>query len=275
MNTLETYKILKEKYIDKGLKIFPIIENGKTPMIPNWQNDCSYSVLQIMYWLENAPTCNWGLPCTPNDLFVVDVDVHNINGLVNMKQLLTDLDIKELCTLSQKTPSGGLHLIFKSDDELKKVANSSNSFEKYPGIDIRTDGYIVCNPSIIDGKMYEMGERNVGYMPQKLKDFILSQTKIIKTDKKDKKEYELPESVEEGGRDVALFEYINNIYFKTRLTRDEIEVLANNFNQKVCDPPLPQRQVNYKINKVFKKDRGKLIFLKLSDLEDEEDVSIC
>lgn len=270
---MNNYNILKDKYINNKLKIFPIVPNGKTPMIQSWQMDCSCASLQIMYWLENAPDCNWGLPCTPNDLFVIDIDVHNINGLENAKKLFQDIGISEINTLSQQTPSGGLHLIFKSDDELRTVANTSNSFKDYPGIDIRTDGYIVCNPSTINGKEYKMSDKQINEMPKALKDFILSQKDLLKKSNKEHVEYEKPESVEEGGRDTAVFDYISNLYFKTRLDREEILLLANNFNQNVCDPPLPERVIKYKVNKAFKKDRRCCIFLKLYDLEeDEEDV---
>ena len=270
MTPTETYKILKEQFIDKKLKIFPVIENGKTPLIENWQNDCSYSTLQIMYWLENSPNCNWGLPCTPNDLFVLDIDTHNINGLESAKRLLNDLGIKELNTLSQKTPSGGLHLIFKSDDDLKQVANTSNSFKDYQGIDIRSMGYILVNPSNINGVEYQLTDKEINVIPQALKDFILSQKNLIKNDTKEKVEYVKPEKVEEGNRDESLFAYINDLYFHTRLNKDEITLLANDFNQNICDPPLPDRQVKYKINKAFKKDRKKMIFLYLGEEEENE-----
>lgn len=265
---MSTYNILKKNFLDKKLKIFPVVENSKTPLIENWQNDCSYSILQIMYWLKEAPNCNWGLPCTPNDLFVLDIDTHNVNGLENAKRLFNDLEIKELDTLSQKTPSGGLHLIFKSDDELKQVANTSNSFKDYQGLDIRSDGYILVNPSKINGIEYQLSDKEVKPMPQALKDFILSQKDLIKTERHERQQYIKPEKVEEGGRDTALFDYISNLYFKTRLNKDEITLLANDFNNNICDPPLPSREVKYKINKAFKKDRKRCVYLWLGDEED-------
>lgn len=267
------YKILKTNYLDKGLKVFPVIENKKEPMIQAWQIDCSADKLQVSYWLDNAPNCNWGLPCSQNDLFVLDVDVHNVNGLESAKKLLNDLGIEELDTLSQRTPSGGLHLIFKSDNDLKNVANSSNSFKDYPGIDIRTDGYILVNPSSINGVYYNFNdiEKEIKEIPQALKDFILSQKGLNKTEKKEHVDYVRPDKVEEGGRDTALFEYINNLYFKTRLTYDEIVILSNNFNETVCDPPLPQREIKYKVKKAFKKDRGKCMFIRLANNEEQDD----
>ena len=270
---MTTYKTLVDNFLSKGLKIFPVIENKKEPLISAWQLDCSCDKLQISYWLENAKNCNWGLPCSQNDLFVLDIDVHNQNGFVSMKKLLNDIGVKEINTLCQRTPSGGLHMIFKSDDELKKVLNTSNSFENYKGIDIRTDGYILVYPSKIDEKEYSFvnTQQNINEMPLKLKEFILSQKKLNKEEKIKQHEYIRPEKVEEGDRDNSIFEYINNLYFKTRLTFEEITLLANDFNENVCEPPLPKRTIKYKVNKVFKKDRGKCIFLKLNDLEEENE----
>lgn len=267
---MKTYQALKHNYLDKGLKIFPVIENKKEPMIPAWQIECSCDKLQVSYWLENTKNCNWGLPCSQNDLFVLDIDVHNENGLANAKKLFNDLGITQLDTLCQKTPSGGLHLIFKSDDELKQVLNTSNSFEDYKGIDIRTDGYILIYPSEINGVKYSLNNKQINEMPVSLKEFILSQKSLNKKERKEHYEYVRPEKVEVGGRDTALFEYINNLYFRTRLNFDEIMLLTEYFNDTVCEPPLPKRTIKYKVNKVFKKDRGRCMFLKLNgDNEDE------
>lgn len=270
---MNKYSILKKNFLDKGLKIFPVVPNKKEPLIPAWQIECSCERLQISYWLENAPDCNWGLPCSQNDLFVLDIDVHNENGLENASRMFHDLGIESLNTLSQRTPSGGIHLIFKSDDELKNVANTANSFENYKGIDIRTDGYILVNPSVINGVEYAFNDidKEVSEMPQALKDFILSHKSLNKTEKKEHSEYVRPEAVDEGGRDTAMFEYINDLYFKTRLNYNEIMLLADNFNETVCNPPLPKRTIKYKVNKAFKKDRGKCMFIKLGGEEEDND----
>lgn len=268
------YSDLKNNFLDKHLKIFPVVANKKEPMIPAWQFECSSDKLQVSYWLENAPGCNWGLPCSQNDLFVLDIDTHNVNGLESAKKLFNDLGIDEIDTLSQKTPSGGIHLIFKSDDELKNVANTSNSFPDYPGIDIRTDGYILVYPSKINDKQYQFinADKRISEMPQALKEYIISLKTLNKSERKEHKEYVRPDKVEEGGRDTAIFDYVSDLYFKTRLNYDEILLLAEHFNDTTCDPPLPKRTIKYKVNKAFKKDRGKCMFIKLGrDEEDDEE----
>ena len=267
---MNNWNYIKENYIDKGLKIFPVVKNGKTPLIEKWQEECSCDYFQVLYWYTNCKDCNWGLPCTPNNLFVLDLDIHdeNKNGIDGfgriIDKILTDDDLDDFATCEQVTPSGGQHLIFKTDDELKNVANGSNVFKDYPGIDIRTDGYIVVSPSTINGKKYSfdtVGECEPQVMHRKLKKFILENANL-KNDSK-KEPYKKPTSVECGDRDNQLFSYINSIYYKTRLDYDEILCLANYFNENVLEKPFPEKTVKYKVNKCFEKERNRYIFIKL------------
>ena len=268
---MNKWEFIKKNYIDKGLKIFPIVPNGKTPLIEKWQNECSSDYFQILYWYENCPDCNWALPATENDLFILDLDKHDLNkdGVENYEKLLTDNDIEfdPLATLKQATPSGGRHIFFKTDNELKGVMNSANTFKDYPGIDIRTSGYCVVEPSEINNKKYYLVNPNkpISEMPDKLKEYIIKNT-TQKSDIK-KEPYKKPRSVECGDRDNQLFSYINNIYYKTQLDFDEILCLANYFNENVLEKPFSEKVVKYKVRKVFDKERDKFIFINLGQPE--------
>lgn len=258
---------INKVYLSSGLKVFPVVENGKTPLIDAWQKDCSSDFFQVVYWLENAKNCNIGLPANENNLFIIDIDMHDVNGKESFERLCSDLGIKEIDTLMQTTPSGGMHYIFKSDDELKEVTNSANCFKDYRGIDIRTKGYILVEPSTINGVPYKLDMRAIKPIPKELREFILNNNKVIE---EERKEYEKPTLVEKGGRDNALFEYILNLYYKTRLDREEITLLAQNFNKKVCSPPLTENVVEYKVGKQFNKPRYKIIIIGLNEGEEEE-----
>ena len=267
---MDKWEYIKTNYIDKGLKIFPIVRDGKTPLIDKWQEECSCDYFQVLYWYTNCKDCNWALPCTPNNLFVLDLDVHdeNKNGITSFANIETTLykedDLYDINYMIQQTPSGGRHLIFKTDDELKNVANGSNVFKDYPGIDIRTDGYIVVSPSEIDGNQYKFGDiKTPAVMPLKLKSFVLENANL-KSDSK-KEPYKKPTSVEVGDRDNQLFSYINSIYYKTSLDFDEILCLALHFNENVLEKPFPEKTVKYKVKKAFEKERDRYIFIKLYD----------
>ena len=198
-------------------------------------------------------------------------NIPNKNGIENFDKILdalhfTDDEWDEWCPMEQYTPSGGKHIIFASDDELKNVANGSNVFEKYPGIDIRTDGYIVVEPSVIGDKKYSFDTipMEPPKMPKKLKKFILENANK-KTENK-KTPYEKPKEVFKGDRDNSLFNYINHLYFKTPLDKDEITTLAKEFNANF-DEPLSEKDVNYKIKKCFEKSRGEFLVVRIPEEE--------
>lgn len=267
---MNKWEFIKTNYIDKGLKIFPVVKNGKTPMIEKWQEECSCDYFQVLYWYENCPDCNWGLPATENDLFILDLDRHDKekDGVENFERLIDDNNIKHYYisnTLKQITPSQGEHIFFKTDEELKNVVNSANVFKKYEGIDIRTSGYCVVEPSEINNKKYHIinESKTPQPMPPELKKFILENTSL-KNDTK-KEPYKKPTNVGVGDRDNQLFSYINNLYYKTSLDYDEIMCLANYFNENVLEKPLPERTVKYKIDKLFNKNRNKYIFINLGE----------
>ncbi len=270
--TLNKWEKINENYLQYGLRIFPVQPNGKTPLIQAWQNDCSSNYMQVLYWYENAKNCNWGLPATPNNLFIIDLDVHDPtkNGIENFDKILnaigfTDDEWDEWGPMEQYTPSGGKHLIFASDDELKNVSNGSNVFADYPGIDIRTDGYIVVEPSSINGNKYLFDTVPMAppKMPKKLKEFILKNAGT-KTEHK-KTPYEKPKEVYKGDRDNQLFAYINNLYYKTRLDEEEILLLAKHFNDSF-DEPLSEKDVKYKVKKAFQKERPECILVNTSSM---------
>ena len=264
----ERLDFIYDFYIKNNLKIFPVMENKKLPLIDVWQNECSCDFLQVLYWLENAKNCNIGLPANENDLFIIDIDMHDVNGLESFQRLCNDLGIDNIDTLSQTTPSGGIHYIFKSDDELKNVLNSANCFKDYQGIDIRTRGYILVEPSVINGVPYKLDMKDIKEMPSALRTFILENNNKCVVERQ---EYVRPTLVEKGNRDTSLFDYLNQLYYKTKLTKEEILLLGYNFNRTVCSPPLSDNVVEYKVNKLFRKERPKYLVIYLGDRENEEE----
>lgn len=270
---MQDWEIIRNKYIDR-LKIFPIKENSKLPLVSKWNIDCSFDFFQIAYWINNSKNCNWGLPCKENDLFVLDLDVHDMdkNGITNFDKLIKDLglDIKSIynSNLVQKTPSGGYHIIFKSDNDLKQIKGIANAFSEYPGIDLRNSNYIVVEPSVINGHEYRFLNNNEPQeMPEKLKKFILDNSEKKGTNKGP---YVKPKIVAVGSRDEQLFGYINNLYFKTNLDYDEILLLANHFNEEILEEPFSEKTIRQKVDYAFKKDRGERIVLRLGGMESEE-----
>ncbi len=268
---MNKWEFLKENYIDKGLKIFPIVPNGKTPMIEKWQEQCSCDFFQVLYWYNNNKDMNFALPCYENNLFVIDLDVHDSekDGIKSFRKLCLDLKcpidkLYDVKTMVQQTQGGGLHIIYKSDEELSQVNGVANAFKYYPGIDLRNRNYILVEPSVIDNRHYKfLNDLEPQEMPPELKRYILENVKT-KNDS-NKEPYKKPTNVEKGDRDNQLYSYINNIYYKTRLDYDEVLCLAKHFNETILEEPFPERVVEYKVKKAFDKDREKMIFVNLTE----------
>ena len=271
------FNVLKNYYIDNNLKLIPIKPNGKEPLI-NWKMNYETSSDQVFEWLLEEPNLNWALPMNANDLFAIDIDMHgDVNGIENFKRLCKDLGISNIKTLIQKTPSGGYHLIFKSDDDLKKVKNSANTFSNYKGIDIRTDGYILVYPSKINDVFYEYKTDNedimsqIATMPSKLKEFILNSNveyvEKTNTQRKTCDFYREGKVIDKGNRDTEMFMYITTLYNDTNLSYDEIRVLAYTYNERCFNPPLTTNVIDYKLRNCFKRDRNKIIILRIGNEE--------
>lgn len=268
---MNKYKFLHDKFTQYGYKIFPVTPNEKTPMIDRWQLESSCDNGQLIYWLENARECNFALPAYVNNLFIIDIDRHGeVDGYESFTKLLSDLGLSwdDIDTLKQTTPSNGIHLIFKSDSDLDCVKNSSNTFDEYPGIDIRTKGYILIEPSVINGREYKLSGdvNNIKEVPTHLKDFIVksnNQRRELESQRTGGDYYTKDKVVEKGNRDDEIFSYVKHLYNDTDLSYDEISALAHAYNKDCFQPPLSDSVIDYKVKKLFEHDRRKSILIRL------------
>lgn len=111
-------------------KVFPatILNDGtKIPLISNWQEKATDDPSQIKTWQDQFGDRIklWGAPTgSVNNIYALDIDVKNgVNGFEKLKEF----GVSEFPnTAWQKTPSGGLHLIFKNDPNLN-LRNTSNA----------------------------------------------------------------------------------------------------------------------------------------------------
>jgi len=166
-----------EYYISRGMKIFPCICNGKSPVISGWQEKATTDMETINNWWNGKYyNANIGLLTgRGNNLVIVDVDVKNdAGGMASLKQLQDECG--EFNTRVVHTPSGGLHFYFRHPQDVDNIKNRTNM---NPGIDIRADGgYVIAPGSRIDGNYYEFDDKDkeITELPQKLLDLLISNT---------------------------------------------------------------------------------------------------
>lgn len=130
-----------------GFRIFPLIPNSKKPAIARWRQRSTSDARQIAAWWTAAPERNIGIDTA--GCIAIDVDNKGVKRGSESLQLLEMLWGDLPSTYRQRTPTGGLHIVYKGD-----ARNSASRIAA--GIDVRgTGGYLVGAGSTIDGAPYE------------------------------------------------------------------------------------------------------------------------
>lgn len=153
-----------------GFHIFPIKENKKAPaLFKNWPEIATNSADTITKWWTKFPNANIGISTTKYNggTPIVGIDVDNKNDKKGSEEILKlELQGKYFPkTFSQKTPTGGEHLIYIADQKYK------NGVDKLAtGLDIRgSGGYLLGAGSTIDGIPYTAVYSPISPVPDWLK----------------------------------------------------------------------------------------------------------
>ena len=109
------------------------------------------------------------IACKLSGILVLDLDVdleRGLNGIETI-QLLEQKLGKLPLTLTQRTPRGGMHLIFSDEGIVQPIGKIEKD------CDVKWNGYILCEPSSINGKTYkftngidEKGNITIAKLPQ-------------------------------------------------------------------------------------------------------------
>ena len=156
------------KYAFLGFPVLPIWPNSKRPMTINGHKSATTNPDLISSWWRRTPNANVAI--VTDGMLVIDVDMKNGK---NGKSLLKDLESQYgplPLTRMQFTPSGGIHYIYRTNGIIvPSLINCPG-----PGIDIRAqDGYILADPSVIDGRAYSMSNADIVDAPEWLINVIM------------------------------------------------------------------------------------------------------
>lgn len=152
---------------------FPCKRNSKIPATSRGFKDAQFG--QNVQAMFNAGY-NPALACKMSGVIVIDVDYHDKNStaMEDLQKLEKELGVKLPKTLTQATASGkGRHFIFSD----KGIINAKGKIGKY--CDIKSKGYIMIAPSMINGRQYEIidgidenGEFIIAELPKAWLDYI-------------------------------------------------------------------------------------------------------
>ncbi len=139
------------EYAARGYSVIPLKKDKRPLLAQNivYQRERPPTDDEITDWWDTTPTANVGV-CTGriSGLTVVDIDTSGDTSV--------PLDTFPP-TYTVLTPTGGYHLYYEYDEEIKQTANT---YAQFPHVDIRNDGgYVVAPPSHC---IYDKGGKSYG-----------------------------------------------------------------------------------------------------------------
>lgn len=162
-------------YASNGFRVFPVLPGSKVPATREWPTRATTDLASIDEWWQENPDYNIGI-ATGNGVVAIDADVKD--GKPGLQSLeLMELELGVPAGMRTKTPSGGLHVLLKSD---RPIRNRANTLAGYPGIDIRGDGGYVLGagsftdegPRTVEGLYVLNGSRTLQAAPDAFYDML-------------------------------------------------------------------------------------------------------
>src|SRR6516225_3090017 len=128
------------EYASYGIAIFPCKQN-KAPLTKNGFKDATADKEQIRVWWHRWPAAMIGIPTgTASGIDVIDIDLKPDEDIDGHKFLP---NWRTLSPVIVETPSGGHHLYFRSNDNVRCTTDVIA-----PGVDTRAEGgYVIVPPS--------------------------------------------------------------------------------------------------------------------------------
>ena len=139
-------------YARKGWRVFPVKAGAKIPATAHGVKDATSDPDMVRLWWRDMPEANIALACgMSSGVVAIDIDApsggHKADGAKSIKA--AGLELPD--TLTQRTPNGGYHLLYKAEDGIGNATNLNG----LAGVDVRGEGgYILLAPSTVDGKPY-------------------------------------------------------------------------------------------------------------------------
>lgn len=161
---------------------------GKHPIPLTGMNSASCDEVQIDSWFSQYPNCNWAVNCKLSGLVCIDVDPRSggDTSLANLENLIEDSLPFTVSVLSgqSKNHEGayvrGSHYYF-ADDGRKWPSNLSRY--GFPGIDIKTNGYVLIPHSLHKSGFFYEWKKNASLFEIKVVDVPKPLVSIVFPDK--------------------------------------------------------------------------------------------
>lgn len=229
-----------KRYAAAGFRPIALRQNEKVPIAAGWQTATLEDTLAL---LADTNGANLGV-VVPESMLVLDCDTKSDGPATLAAFELMNGQLPS--TLRATTQSGGSHSVLVTP--LGATVGNATGFAQ--GLDIRAagKGYIVVEPSTIDGRPYKW--QNWGDTPASAPEWLLTAIKEGTRNAKDKLKTDPDTPVPEGCRDEYIFGLARSMV-QAGAPRDTVMEAVSNANALRCNPPLPKAQVARKVESAF------------------------
>ena len=236
-------------YAEMGLAVFPLVCRDKVPAVVGGCKVATTERTTIERWYNiGIATGN-----KSSGLVVIDLDVDKNKG-IDGYDVLRDWQNKHGKlpeTWQSITGRGGYHYFYKD------AIVHSNRVGLYEGVDIRGEGgYIVAPPSVHpNGNIYEWEqgpeEYEIAQVDNIVNDFLKGEKQ--RRDSEHKTNFKVPELIPEGKRVDTIVRLIASLRTKG-LDDDAIKAAVRVENEKRCNPPLKEKELEKAVFPALKRD---------------------
>ena len=242
-------------YAEMGLAVFPLACRDKVPAVVGGCKVATTERTTIERWWDKNPQYNIGIATgnKSSGLVVIDLDVDKNKG-IDGYDVLRDWQNKHGKlpeTWQSITGRGGYHYFYKD------AIVHSNRVGLYEGVDIRGEGgYIVAPPSVHpNGNIYEWEqgpeEYEIAQVDNIVNDFLKGEKQ--RRDSEHKTNFKVPELIPEGKRVDTIVRLIASLRTKG-LDDDAIKAAVRVENEKRCNPPLKEKELEKAVFPALKRD---------------------
>ena len=139
-------------YAILGWPVFPVEHGRRSPPLVRWTEEATTDLATIQQWWTYWPEANIGLPMGQGRCAL---DLDRKEGRDGWQSYLMLGGPANPPWPVQRTPSGGLHLIWDTDEVFRNFTRRGAK----GGLDMRSEhGYIIGAPSVVDGRTYRWAD---------------------------------------------------------------------------------------------------------------------
>ena len=202
----------------------------------------------IRQWFDNWPDANVAACVLPGEM-VLDVDPQN-GGFESLRILEAEYGPIPVSVMAQ-SGSGGRHYYLKLPSGTE-VKNDNPGKKLGPGLDVKTNGYVLVPPSRTDKGDYswvsgQLGTTPLSDAPEWLIELLREPPKASRRKGENSPRHPVHDALDdspipEGERNQTLASIAGRLHDGTR-TRAELEAALAEVNARRCLPPLPNTRI--------------------------------